>query len=1260
MSRIRNFLTDSRTLAIIGAIVVAGLIFLDRNTLKTIGYWAVVALIVVLFIWFVAWLIGRFQSRLAARKLDQMVLDQVAEGGNATPAAGSEAAAMRERMQEAIKAIKSSKLGHSTGANALYELPWYMVIGNPAAGKSTAVVNSGLKFPFADNRGNVIQGLGGTRNCDWYFTTEGILLDTAGRYSVHEEDRDEWLGFLSLLKKNRPRAPINGIIIAASIPELISSKPDFVINLAKNLRQRVQELTEHLEIFAPVYVVFTKVDLVAGFIEFFRGLDESEREKTWGATMPYDRDGKIDATEAFDQHFDHLYEGLKEMSLVQLALNRGRQQSPGLLTLPLEFANLKPALRVFIATLFEENPYQFKPIFRGFYLTSALQEGVMAQDASERIATRFNLQQRPPARSIPVLGGGKQEGYFLLELFRKVIFADRQLVRQYSAPNRVRTRYAVFFGSALGLGLAFAGWMWSYSSNRQLIENVEADFQQAIKLQKEDVGLKSQLDAMVIIKDRLQQLVKYREDHPLTLGLGLYQGGRVEKKLRQEYFAGMRQLMLQPVSQNMESYLSSVVANASQLKQPTPLGDTATTAANISQNTGNVLYQNASPTDTQDAYNALKAYLMLNDRSRIETGHLTDQITRFWRVWLEENRGNASREEIRRRAEGLMAFHMQLANDPEWPVIESKVILIDDTRQALNRVMRGMPARDRVYAEIKSRAATRYNQISIADMLGSEQRALSGSVTVPGPFTKAAWDNYVKQAIDDAANKELKSTDWVLGSAVEADLTLAGSPEHIQKELTSLYKNEYARAWAKFMQGVTVNEFGSFDQAVSQMDRMGDTKNSPLLKLMDTVYAETAWDNPASAGMQDTQNAVVKWFKQYILRQAPSGVVIDPDKIDVPIPGQAAIGPIGKEFSGLARLMVSRESNPSMMKTYMESLGKIRGRLNQIKTQGDPGPGARQFLQQTLDGNGSEVAEASQYVESQMLVGLTDSQRDTLRPILLRPLMQTITAMVKPTEVELNRIWAAQVYQPFERNLGQKFPFNTASRVEATSAEIAQIFGPDGAIAKFSTDSLGALVIRRGNSVTARDWLGVGIHLSPELKTNFALWIDPQGTGGVAASGAQDIFEVRPSPATGAVEYTLQLGDQVLRYRNTATQWTTFIWERGRTQGASITATGYDGQSVQIANFSGDQALNNLIESATKGEKVDGAFNLTWSAGSVSVPMLLKVVSSAQASGDGNLRQNGLNGLRLPLEITAQSAPAPGVAVPEPTTAVAPAAGTTP
>ncbi|WP_022974750.1 type VI secretion system membrane subunit TssM, partial [Xanthomonas maliensis] len=422
-SNLRYYLGDYRVWMVLGLIAAAALAYFGSDALSRIGIWAAVVLVALLVVALIVWIVRRILARRAAKRLDAMVRDQADQAvASSQPAQRGDTEALRTRMLEAVKAIKSSRIGVLKGKAALYELPWYVIIGNPAAGKSTAILNSGLQFPFQDNRSNVIQGIGGTRNCDWYFTTTGIVLDTAGRYSVSVEDRLEWLTFLGLLKKNRPRAPINGVIIAVSIAELSGSKPEFAIELAKSLRQRVQEITERLEVFAPVYVVFTKADLIAGFAEFFRGLDPSERDGVWGATLPYDPKSEVDALAAFDSRFDELAEGLKEMSLAHMAMQRGREVSPGLLTLPLEFVGIKPALRTFIATLFEENPYQFKPVFRGFYFSSALQEGHSVHHASERVSRQFALQARSNMVDEAPVG---QTAFFLKDLFRKVIFSDK-------------------------------------------------------------------------------------------------------------------------------------------------------------------------------------------------------------------------------------------------------------------------------------------------------------------------------------------------------------------------------------------------------------------------------------------------------------------------------------------------------------------------------------------------------------------------------------------------------------------------------------------------------------------------------------------------------------------------------------------------------------------------------------------------------------------------------------------------------------------
>lgn len=201
MQRIWQFLTSTRTLVFIGFAALAAFLLIGASSLEIGAIWVGILLGIALIVWLLAILYRRWKAKREAESLGNMLQQQTNQAQN--PASGlksSEVETIRKRMLEAITTIKTSKLGLMSGSAALYELPWYMIIGNPAAGKSTAIANSGLQFPFADKNGKVVQGIGGTRNCDWFFTTDGIILDTAGRYAVHEEDREEWFGFLSLLK----------------------------------------------------------------------------------------------------------------------------------------------------------------------------------------------------------------------------------------------------------------------------------------------------------------------------------------------------------------------------------------------------------------------------------------------------------------------------------------------------------------------------------------------------------------------------------------------------------------------------------------------------------------------------------------------------------------------------------------------------------------------------------------------------------------------------------------------------------------------------------------------------------------------------------------------------------------------------------------------------------------------------------------------------------------------------------------------------
>ncbi|PUE24047.1 type VI secretion system membrane subunit TssM [Limnohabitans sp. Jir72] len=216
------------------------------------------------------------------------------------------------------------------GKRYLYELPWYVVIGQPGAGKSSVVLNSGLRFPLADQMGAASARLTlshatGTHQCDWWLTNEAVLLDTAGRYTeqdaqpvpetplanasspaessdaaptdaatsanpletLRQTNEAEWHGFLGVLRQVRPRAPVNGALVVVDVAQLLHDTSAQRVAHAARLRARLAELRTHLGIRFPVYVVLTKADVLRGFSPYFNSLTSEARAQVWGFTLPW-------------------------------------------------------------------------------------------------------------------------------------------------------------------------------------------------------------------------------------------------------------------------------------------------------------------------------------------------------------------------------------------------------------------------------------------------------------------------------------------------------------------------------------------------------------------------------------------------------------------------------------------------------------------------------------------------------------------------------------------------------------------------------------------------------------------------------------------------------------------------------------------------------------------------------------------------------------------------------------------------------------
>ncbi|MFJ2982146.1 MULTISPECIES: type VI secretion system membrane subunit TssM [unclassified Pseudomonas] len=289
----------------------------------------------------------------------------------------AEVVTLTERMHAARAVLRKRRRGRGLGG----QLPGYLLLGAVGSGKTTALAHSGLSFPLNDTPGVAASGaIARTEHCDWWFTDEAVLLDTAGRYATQasdpEKDKAAWLGLLDLLRKHRRRSPLSGVIVTLSVSDVLQQDDTARERLARALRARIEELYTRLGVVLPVYVMVTQCDRLPGFVEFFEHFGQQERAQVWGVTLPLAHAGQPGvALASFPLAFDALERQLQVRVLQRLQQERGLSRRALLYQFPQQFAKLKPALGGFLDSVFEPNRFQVPVLVRGVYFTSGPAKG---------------------------------------------------------------------------------------------------------------------------------------------------------------------------------------------------------------------------------------------------------------------------------------------------------------------------------------------------------------------------------------------------------------------------------------------------------------------------------------------------------------------------------------------------------------------------------------------------------------------------------------------------------------------------------------------------------------------------------------------------------------------------------------------------------------------------------------------------------------------------------------------------------------------
>jgi len=1002
MKRLFSWLRKPQVLSFVGVLLLSLIIWFEGPLLAFNGSepfassrvrWIVIGLLFLIWGALLAW------KMIAARRDHATLMRGVAgEGQPVAPGSvetAAELAILRQRLQQALAVLRKSRPG---GRN-LYQLPWYLFVGAPGSGKTTALVQSGLRFPLADSMGKAaIGGVGGTRNCDWWFTDEAVLLDTAGRYTTQdsytEVDKAAWQGFLHMLRKHRRRRPVNGVIVALSVADLLQQSPAARQVQAQAIRERIKELHERLGIRFPIYVMVTKCDLLAGFVEFFDNLGRDERAQVWGMTFPLQSDAQIGAQVDADLATFPAQFQLLEQQLQARVLSRVQQERDGhrralIYSLPQQFAGIGDVLGDFLQQVFTSSTYEEKALLRGVYFSSGTQQGSPIDRVMGAMAAAFGLERQAlPPNAI------SGRSYFLTNLLREVIFPEANLVSINLKLERQRRvlQWGASSLVALVLVLLCAALLTSYARNARHVGEVELAVADVNRRVAALVAPAFELQALPLL-DALRDLPGAHEDQsaPLLMRFGLYQGDKLGEGARAAYQNMLRSILLPRILLSMEQQLRRDSAN-----------------------------------NNDYLYETLRVYLMLGERKHFDTLSVQAWLDHYW----ARNLKDASPLQKQALGEHAAALLAQFGEAQEAPRLNAA--LVDETRLTLA----GMPLQQRVYNRLKRELLrSKLPEFTVSNEAGRDaSRVLvrrSGEPLtrgINGLFTVAGYRNFLDQnaqAIVDVANDG-----WVLGQQ-EAVGGIGGAGQ-IQAAVLQLYFNDYIAQWDGLLLDVAVAPFSSLDQGAGIMTVLSSL-DSPLRKFLLAAAKETTLAGKEKPGLASVGEVVKDKLASY-KNQLENALGASAGEA---LPAPKPVNPVDRHFEDLHRIAAPSAAGAPL------PLDAVLAMLKEVAAYFDAAAAAKR---------GGALAPSGEAVSK--LKREAQGKPAPLAAILLA-IDSSAAGLTSGSERDrLNSLWGGSGGQFCNTAIAGRYPLLRSASREVTLDDFGKFFAPGGLMDDFFQKNL--------------------------------------------------------------------------------------------------------------------------------------------------------------------------------------------------------------
>ena len=703
---------------------------------------------------------------------------------------------------------------------------------------------------------------------------------------------------------------------------------------------------------------------------------------------------------------------------------------------------------------------------------------------------------------------------------------------------------------------------------------------QALKALRAAPDTATSLRALLSVQQRIT-LYEHRVEKraPVWTRFGLNQDKATLAALWTPYGQSANRLLVTPIQYKLEEELTDLA------QMPTD---------EVNEHTNRVAL---------DGHQALNAYLMLAEPSRAESAFIAPVLETHWPGTPSLPLGE--KLDLGARLLHFYADHLKAHTD--WKIAPQQA-LVAEARQTLQAIIVVKNSEDTVYQSILDAVGSKYPDQTLATLTpGTDPRGLfRTNATVPGVFTRQAFDGTIAAEISKAAERSAAAGDWVLNTnASQPEQGLTG--DALKAELTERYFADYADAWAAFMNSLQWERAGSMPAAIEQLKPMADARNSPVIALIKTL----AWQGGAGAPKASLSDTLVAKAQNVFGKKDDTPEAQEPDPL----------GPLGPSFGPILRLVAQDNATATgdlSLQRYLERITALRLKLQQMSNSPNADAQAKQVAMALFQGKGSDLADIQDYAD-QIAASLGAQWAGMGEALFVRPVEQATQTVLQPAQASLNDAWRQTIASTWNQSFAGRYPFANTSN-DASIPELARFLRPQGGLvhAFLATQLAGVLELQGDRWVPAGRAFGTsagGDSLAFDPDFLRAINTLQKIAAHMLVQGEpQYRFDLQPVPTPGLTDIQLTLDGQKLHYYNQRETWHALTWPVNNPQnlGTRIQWQTEAAGTNKNLEYGGRWGLVRMLERA-RIEPIDSAtVQLTWQAVADTVPKPVETQAQAQ------------------------------------------------